>query len=336
MKQGVLAIYDRDTGYACRLMEYLNQKMDFLLEARVFTNLLSLKEYLERNAVELLLLGEEIALEELSGEKLPHIMILTEHGMVRETGEYPFLYKFQSMESLVREVALCYSNPMQRFVPMELAEAAKLKQLIGVFSPFGGSGKTLFSLAMGQELSNTKKTLYIGMEAVSSFEEEQNIRGNLSDILYWIKERKEGCLSGLALMTERKGKLDCIYSPDYYEDLNHLKKEDIEFLLKELYANQTYETIIFDIGFWNEEVFFFLEQMDAVYMPDFLNRKFLKKENELLNSMRLTGNEEIYHKIKRITLPFDEEIFQGEYDLDKLGKTKMGRYVCKVIRKDFP
>lgn len=353
MKQGVLAIYDRDIGYACQLMEYLNQKADFLLESRVFTNLINLKDFLEENPVELLLLGEDIALEEFFKEKATHIMLLAEHGMVREAGEYPFLYKYQSMEGLVKELAMCYASPMMLRVLPEVVETEHNKKLIGVFSPFGGSGKTLFSLALGQALSDNagmyskagegnkkqniskyQRVLYIGMELVSSFEEEENIRGNLSDILYWIRERKEGCLTGISLMAEKRGRLDCIFSPDYYEDLMGVTEEDIKFFLMELYKNTSYEIIIFDIGCWNSAMFFLLEQMDEIYMPDFLNRAFLKKENSLVNSMQLTNRRNLYEKIKKVELPFDEAIFQGNYNLDKLEKTKLGQCVCRLIMKN--
>lgn len=360
MKQGNLIIYDKETSYACSLMEYLNQKQDFLLEARVFTNLISLKDYLEENRAEVLLVGEEIDIEEIPKEQITHIMILTEHSMVRESGEYSYLYKFQSMENLVKELGTCYADPEIYVIPAT-AKTGKDKRLIGVFSPFGGCGKTLFSLALGQVLSeeprnsgektgsrsngfwgesklsdSNRKVLYIGMEAVSSFEEENNIRGNLSDILYWIRERKEGSLMGISLMTEKRGGLDCIFSPDCHEDLNSLTEGDVEFLLCELYKNQFYETIIFDIGCWNLGTFSLMEQMDHIYMPDFLNRTFLKKETSLLNSMRLMRKDMIYQKIEKVALPFDEAIYQGNYSMDRLEKTEMGRYVCRLIRKDFP
>lgn len=333
MKQGVLAIYDKEIGYACQLMEYLNQKQDFSMMARVFTNLISLKDYLEENSVDLLLLGEDINMDMLPREQAVHIVILTERSMVREPGEYPYLYKFQSMENLVKELAVCYAAPAVNLFP-QLAMAEKKMDLIGVFSPFGGCGKTLFSLALGQGLTD-RKVLYIGMEPVSSFDEEENIRGNLSDIIYWIKERKEGCLSGISLMTEKRGRLDCIFSPDYFEDLNGLTEEDMEIFLNELYKNSTYNTVIFDIGCWNLATFSFLEKMDYIYMPDFLKRDFLKKEKSLFNRMKLSGKAGVFQKINRISIPFDEEIYQGNYSLDKLEKTKMGQYVCRIIKKDL-
>ena len=332
-------------------MEYLNQNEAFFLEARVFTNLLNLQEFLEHALVDILLIGEAIALENVEKEHIQHIMVLSEHGVVREGSEYPFLYKYQSMDGLVKEIAMCYTSGAVKVI-QAIAEAEKTKTLIGVFSPFGGSGKTLFSLALGQALAegvsvyenqsggNTKserkyqKVLYMGMEMVSSFQEEENIRGNLSDILYWIRERKEGCLSGVALMAEKKGDLDCIFSPDHFRDLLDVTEEDMEFLLSELYKNTTYDTIIFDIGCWNPAMLYLLEQMDEIYMPDFLNRNFLKKESSFLNSLHLTGKSGLHQKIKKAELPFDEMIYQGNFDLNKVNKTKMGQYVCRLIKKN--
>ena len=355
MKQGTLAIYDKDTAYACRLMECLNQKEDFFLEARVFTDLLHLQDYLEKTPVEVLLVGETISLDTIEKERIRHIMLLSEHGMVCEESEYPHLYKYQSMEELVKEIALCYAATGMKVLPRPL-QMENEKTLIGVFSPFGGSGRTLFSIALGQafsegvgmysgnpelagkensqQITGRKRVLYIGMEMMSSFEAEESSRGNLSDILYWIRERKEGCLSGLTLMTAKRGNLDCVFPPDYYEDLLDLTEEDIDFFIKELYTSTPYEVIIFDVSCWNPVTFYLLEQMQKIYMPDFLNRTFLKKENSLINGLQLIGKENLYKKIEKIELPFDDMIYQGKFDLNKLDKTKMGQYVCRLTKKN--
>ena len=333
MKQGVLVIYDKDTLYACQLMEYLNQKQDFILTARVFTNLISLRDYLEENTVDLLLLGEEIDVDMVPKGQVNHIVILTEKSMVREEGEYSYLYKFQSMENLVKELLVCYGVPQIK-IGFQLLSVEKKVCLIGVFSPFGGGGKTLFSLAAGQALAE-HKVLYIGMEPISSFEEKNNIRGNLSDIFYWVKERKKGCLAGITLMAEKNGGLDCIFSPDYFEDLNSMTGEDMEFFIHEISQNNAYEYVIFDIGYWNSNTFSFLEKMDFIYMPDFLNRSFLEKEQSLLHTMKLLGKETVYQNIKQVKIPFDEEVYQGTYELEQLKKTKMGQYVCRLMRKDL-
>lgn len=353
MKQGTLAIYDKDTAYACRLMEYLNQDETFFLEARVFTNLLNLQEFLEDARVEVLLLHETIGLDYIDKQHIRHIMLLSEQGVICEGSEYPRLYKYQSMDGLIKEIALCYTGTTIKAV-QGILERQNDKKWIGVFSPFGGSGKTLFSLALGQALSEypgvyiqrgsdvekrqnitkMQRVLYVGMEMVSSFTGEENIRGNLSDILYWVRQRKEGGLSGLSLMTEKRGHLDCIFSPDYYEDLADMTEDDVAFFLEELSKSTTYEIIIFDIGCWNAATFYLMEQMDEIYMPDFLNRTFLKKEDSLMSAMQMTNRGTLYKKIKRVELPFDDQIYQGKFDLNKMNKTKMGQYVCRLIKKN--
>ncbi len=334
MKQGSLLIYDKEIDYACKLMEYLNQRQDFLLEAKVFTNFIDLKEYLEENKTDILLIAEEIDREQIPKKQVGHTIILTEYPMVREVGEYPFLYKFQSMEMIMKELIIYYGEMGICTVKKVTTKESDIK-LIGVFSPFGGCGKTLFSLAMGQEIAKSKKVLYIGMEAISSFKQEESGKGNLSDLLYFIKEKKESGLQGITWIVEKKGELDCIFSPDYYEDLNTIKEEDILFFLREIGKSLLYDIVIFDIGFWNEVTFLWLEQMDFIYIPEFLNRTFLEKEKCLLDSMKLLEKEGLYEKAKFIKLPFDIMIYEGNYSIDKLEETEMGHSVCKVIENDF-
>ena len=334
MKQGSLLIYDKEINYACKLMEYLNQKQDFLLQAKVFTNFMDLKEHLEENKTDILLIGEEMDREQLDIKQIGHIVLLTEHSIVKEAGEYPFLYKFQSMEQIMKELIIYYGELGICIVKKVIPKEKDIK-LIGVCSAFGGCGKTLFSLAMGQEFAKYKKVLYVGMEAISSFREEGIGKGNLSDLLYFIKEKKEGSLQGVERIVEKRGELDCIFSPDYYEDLNTIKEEDMIFFLREIEKTLLYDIVIFDIGFWNEVTFSWLEQMDFIYVPEFLNRTFLEKERCLLNSMKLLKKESLYEKAKFIKLPFDTMIYDGSYSIEKLEETEMGQYICKVIKNDF-
>ena len=57
-------------------MEYLNQNEAFFLEARVFTDLLHLQDYLEKTPIEILLIGETISLDMIEKERVRHIMLL--------------------------------------------------------------------------------------------------------------------------------------------------------------------------------------------------------------------------------------------------------------------
>ncbi|HWT26484.1 MAG TPA: hypothetical protein VN131_00960, partial [Mobilitalea sp.] len=88
----VLAIFDSDSIYATRFMEYLKKRKDFDFDVIVFTRKDSLEEYLKNHRIELLLLGEGIDSGELAKDNIKYLYRLSERPVKDKGSEYPLIY----------------------------------------------------------------------------------------------------------------------------------------------------------------------------------------------------------------------------------------------------
>lgn len=152
MRKGLLLLYEKEIDYATHFTDYFNELPDFIFEIRTFTNLQVMNDYLDNHEADMLLVSEDISLEEWQEKKAKKVIRLIEE---LETGtEQQTIYKYQSMEQIKTELIKIWGEREVKTI--------KTSDCIAVCSPFGGSGKTLFSLAYGQAV--TKKERYYILE----------------------------------------------------------------------------------------------------------------------------------------------------------------------------
>lgn len=94
LKRGNLILYEKDTDYAIRFMEYMNTIPSFLLEVQVFTNLDAIKEYLEKHYTEIFLVHIDIKLEQVDLTHVRQVVYLTD-DLEEENIEAFVIYKYQ-------------------------------------------------------------------------------------------------------------------------------------------------------------------------------------------------------------------------------------------------
>lgn len=323
MKKGNIVLYDKETDYAILFMEYVNSKIEFPLEVQVFTELGAIKKYIEEHEVDIFLVNIDIKLEQIELSQVKHIVYLTEDAQ-EESIEKLILYKFQSIEKIKTYLLQIYSIDGE----VRIDRKSKTLELIGVCSSFGGSGKTIFSIAYGQAVSKSKNCLYIGLEMTKSFEGKEK-GGTFSELLYYIKQRGD-LESVLIRLTNKMGDLSYISSSDYFEDLFAAEKQDIDYLISCLYKQEKYDVIVFDIGIWNEAMIYLLHKLDKVYMMQWWDNWTFPKESFLSNRMIQQQNNYIIEKIFKIKLPFDKEIQEGNFKLEKILKTNLGQWVWNI------
>lgn len=328
MKKGNMILYEKETDYAIRFMEYINSKQGFPLEIQVFTDLEAIRNYIEEHEVDIFLVSIDILLAQIKIEQIKHIVYLTEDAE-EECIEKLIIYKFQSIEKIKAYLLQILRRNGEK---IGVRKSKKL-ELIGVCSSFGGSGKTLFSLAYGQAVSKNKKCLYIGLEVVKSFEGKEK-GGTFSELLYYIKQNGE-LESVLIKLSSKVGELVCISSSDYFEDLHDMKKQDIEYLIDCLYEQGEYEVVIFDVGIWNEAIMYLLQKLDRIYMLQWWDNWTFPKESFLCDRIEKQKNSLLNDKIFKIKIPFDKDIQEGNFKLEKMLKTKLGQWVWDIRENEL-
>ncbi len=99
----ILAVCDTEEAYASKLVEYINRKEAFPFQARFFSNIEKVKDFCQRQEIEVLLLSEKLYSTELDIGKVDKVFILQQSPDF-ERKEKGALWKYQSCETLLKEL----------------------------------------------------------------------------------------------------------------------------------------------------------------------------------------------------------------------------------------
>ncbi len=305
MRKIQIALYDRE-GYMSCLLDYLCKKGHSMLETRLFSSLDMLKECAGAGKIDVLLAGEEVVEEirELE-EKIAKIMLLSEGNQVKEGAGYYLLFKYQSAQEIVKEVLEQIAED-DNIAFTKAFTTKRTVSFIGIYAPFGGSGVTEYALSMAERMAKQEKVLYVSLEQFHSLdflqsagEDKTSYRG-MSEVVFYLKQRKEKLALKLeTVVTSKEGK-DYIFAVEDYRDLYTLKWEDICQFLEVLSQQTDYETVIFDIGYLSEAVLYLMEHCDKLYMPQAETKQQKSKESAFQRFLYRENRESMMQSFQRI------------------------------------
>lgn len=267
MRKKRIAVCDGEASYACRLMEYANQRKDALFTVHAFTGISELSAFLSETAVDILLVEQRLARECLREVTAKTVILLaeTEYGDGAEA--YPVIYKYQSCAKILRQVLDLYAETAEK--SLGAACMKEKTQFIGVYSPVGRSGKTTFALALGKELGRKKRTLYLNMEEYSGFERLYPYADGrtLSELLYFLKQGKKAFACKLEGMIQEMGSLSFIPPLRSPAELRQIGGEDWIKLLEAVARESRFEYVILDLGGAVNGLYEILECCAGIYTP---------------------------------------------------------------------
>lgn len=317
MKKMVLAMFDSD-GYTGRLADYLSQKENLMMDVRLFTNAASLIHFLYNHKVEVLLVGENDQ-EQIAEcrQNIRHIVLLSEGDCVREGSECTVIFKYQSAESIVKELleliaeddGICLSN--QRML-------SKTVEFIGVYSPFGGAGVSSYSIKLAKEYSIPYRVLYINLELLNGIQRPETGQKTLSDeavtgrgmseLIFFLKQQKEKVALKLQSLVQTRHGVECIESVEDYRDLYSMDKEDLRRLLEVLSEEVEYEKIIFDIGCLSDATLELMRYCNVLYLPCAVFPVQVSKQAAFEQLLHREGMEELISQIKFVRMGDGERV----------------------------
>lgn len=333
MKKGVIAIYEEDIAYANRLMDFLNEKEEFLLEAMVFSKKESLQEYLQEHEVDILLLGEFMDRTNLKEEHIKYKIVLCEGILVKEEETEPVINKYQSAECIMREILAFYVSKETTIAAYRYLPKYRKCEMISVYSPCGGCGKTTTALLMAQILGSKKRVLYFNLEifpGVIFGTSPEGISG-FSELVYYLKQRKSNLAMKLQTLVRKEGNVDLLQPAGHYNDLYALEVQDMQLLIEELYGATVYDVVIFDIGFISDATMELLEASRTIYMPSSENQNYREKEERFFQFIREEGRECIQEKCKKLQLPEDPAVGRVENRILEMEKGVLVQYLETIV-----
>ena len=331
MSNSILAVCDLEESYACRLMDYLNLKKTIPFEVHAFTDIYKLAEYEKENKIDVLLISEEALVKEvIERMDIIEIMVLSEGKIIEDTWGHKSIYKYQSSENILREVMCYYAE--QGGQSKSYVGTAEEVEFIGVYSPVKRTLKTSFALTLGQILAKEKRVLYINLEEYAGFNVllERTYMTDLSDILYFISQKKRNFILKLASIVQSLGEMDYIPPALSPLDLKVIRPEEWILFLEEL-KKCNYDVIILDIGESIDGTFDILRRCSRIFTPirdDGVSYAKIEQYEALLRIMEF---EDILLKTRKISFTY----FKGiEYGLKNLIFSDLGKYVNKILETE--
>lgn len=299
MKKDMIAVCDSEAGYAGNLAEYLNAKKKLPFYAEAFTSSEIFCQYAEKNRPKFLLIAEENLNSQIQALQIPN-MILLSADRGQEACSKKSIYKYQSAESLIREVMSYCSETVRSEVSYSYE---KKIHLAGIYSPIGRCGKTLFSLTAGQIWGEERNVLYINMEDFSGWQffSPNTSSENLSDLFYCL--RKGRSIPDLSALIHTWGNLDYILPVSSFEDLRSISFKEWTEFFEYLEKDSSYQLLVLDIGNGTDQLFSILELCTQVYMPvldDWVSRQKIAQFKEMANYL----SDDLEEKILELHLPF--------------------------------
>lgn len=331
MKKSIFAVCDLEAGYACSLMDYLNEKKTTPFEVQAFTSTESLKVFAKSNKIEILLISARAMCNEIRELPVNRIIILSEGELPQNPDGYPLVYKYQSSDQLLSEVMEYYAADHPQIC---FSGHTKLKaKFYGVYSPVNRSRKTGFALALGEILAETKQVLYLNFENYSGFEElfDMKYEKDLSDLIYFSRQKENGMVFRLNSVVRTFHELQYIPPALSPADIRDVSGEEWVRFLGEISGGCEYDVVILDLGEQVDDLFRILKMCDRIYMPvpeDRISQAKLAQYEKLLPMLDM---QEIMEKTQKIRPPVQTLPRDGGDLIQQLVWGEMGNYVRKLL-----
>lgn len=281
MKKLRFALLDQ-TGYMDLLSTYISKKQ-LRVESRYFTSPDKLQKYLEENDVDVLLTGQEFSLLPFQqSSRIGKVIVLSDGDLVRESSDVPVIFKYQSAEVILGEVFSLLAEDSG--IPALQPERRDRKiEFVGMYSSYGipnDMHRELSDAANGSRLFLNME-LFDGQGSEEGRKEEHEIvpmRG-MSELIFYLKQRREKLAIKLLSLVRDCDGMDCIYPVEDYRDLYSLLPEDIDRLLTFFSEETSYEAVYFDVGFVSEASLYLLYRCDRIMLPKAANQWEANKQS---------------------------------------------------------
>ena len=246
-----LIIADTDEFYAESLSKFISSKYQRSFNIYVFTDMQSLKDFLERGTIgiDIMLVCESMNLKEII-HMSNGICICLDEGRGSGSSEDRSIFKYQPGDRIVNELLKTYSETSsgKKNLSMPTGNA----QVILVFSPVGGSGKTLISTGLAAYFSQIGRRVFLlNLETTNTM---SLYFGSLSDspgLSCVFLGLKQGS-SNLAYKIQAAKSRDTKFNFDYFSkaeccmEHEEITAAEINTLLNELSTSGDYDIIVVD------------------------------------------------------------------------------------------
>lgn len=298
-----IAIYEKEEDYGRRLIDYIKVKHKNI-KAHMFTNLESLKEYIESHIIDFILLGERVELEKegiyytgqvcyLTSERKEVTMEATEKDIT-----YPIIFKYQSADKIIKEAMSCLALKKETILTKPSTDI----KFIAVYSMDCKNQQSITSYQIAREYSKTQKVLYISLQGNSPLTELLSLKNenHLSQVIYYIKQKhpqlKEKIQAFLYYLDELPILQGIFFEPDIYE----ITEEDIKLWISQMSMWMEYEIILFCVGSLTKGMLTLLTCSDEIIFVQGKGEAEKKQWERFYRQLIFAGYEELTRRTRVI------------------------------------
>lgn len=332
MKSTKIWIMDSEVSYMEAFQEYVNLRKSHLFQVRTCTEKEQLKKAFAGKEVEILLITAEwfwVCKDLIHNEC---VIFLSEGSLPAELSMYSAIYKYQSVENILREILYFYSE--QDMEEEYLTSVQRDNKVIGVFSPVGSARKNQFALALGQILAEDQNVLYLNLEECSGMAEILGVNHwNLSDLIYYLRQSKKPFLYRLNSMVQKLNRMDYIPPCESYMDFGQIAAEEWRKLLYLIRTQGAYDFVIVDMGMMAGHELELLRQCDGIYVPVCRDVISQSKISQWERHLQILDGMDIMEKLQKLELPVSDEEMDSEDAIFTLPQQELGRFVRALLQE---
>lgn len=332
MKSTRLWIADSEQPYTEAFCEYVNLKKGHLFQVRVCAEPEQLEKAFTEGEVEMLLISAEMYGRCRDFVRHDCLVFLSEGTLPKELSVYPAVYKYQSVENILRELMYYYSE--QETGEEYLTGIRRDNRVIGVYPPAGGIEQNKFALTLGQILAENQNVLYLNLEETSGFAEIfGGSHWNLSDLIYYLRQNKTPFLYRLNSMVQKLDRMDYVPPCDSYTDFQQIATEEWQKLIYLIRTQSSYDSIILELGDIAGHDVNLLRQCDGIYVPVCHDIISQAKTSEWEKYIQISDSMDILENLQKLELPDCGRGPGSEEDLLMLPQQELGRYVRGLLKE---
>lgn len=247
-----LLIVDSDEDYLKALSSYLS--INYFNEFKITS--ISSREYFNKylssvQGIDILLINRNMFNIEIEKKFINTIILMGEDIEDRSIQEYGYIFKYMRATKIYNEIKRNFilENPN---IGDEGTAGKKMTKVTSVYSPIGGSGKTIVSITTALKLAeNANEVLYLNFEDISSTSVffDCRSRNSMSDILYLAKDRNEHLSSEILKYINKDANGVSYIAPiKSVLDFETITRDDIVYFIKAIKSLNKFDNIVIDLS----------------------------------------------------------------------------------------
>lgn len=290
MSKPTIILADTDANYISSLELKFIDVLDERINLEIITDEKYFDEYFSTpRTAEIVALSDDLYTEELRKHNIANLCILVEHteSSGTEDLELKSIYKYSSLKEIYNEIIGMSSNPDLRG-----SSTSTETQVVMVYSPIGGSGKTSVAIGLSTCLAANKRVLYVDAEEINTFAVLLEGAESLSSGCYSeFREDNNQIYLNLKpqIRTERFS-----YLPPFKGSLSSsgISMASIIKFIECAKASKDYDYIVVDVdSTYSEDKAMLMSIANKVFMIAMQDRVSAHKMNMLLHNANCTDTE---------------------------------------------